>query len=174
VGSSRPPSYGADPPELAGSGPYAARVLRVTLRSLWEHKRRLVSTVVAIVLGVAFMTGTFVFADTIDRVIEDLFADVNEQIDVRVQGIEVFDGGLAGPPVRELLDESVVDAIRGTEGVAEAEPFIQTAGFGSQNRVLGPDGDPLGASAGPPTLVERALRGFAWARCTNWCSLVLG
>ena len=33
---------------------------KVTLRSLWEHKRRLVSTVVAIVLGVAFMSGTFV------------------------------------------------------------------------------------------------------------------
>ena len=28
---------------------------RVTLRSIWEHKRRLISTVVAIVLGVAFM-----------------------------------------------------------------------------------------------------------------------
>ena len=40
---------------------------RVTLRSLWEHKRRLVSTVVAIVLGVAFMSGTLVFADTIDQ-----------------------------------------------------------------------------------------------------------
>ena len=83
-------------------------MLRVTLRSLWEHKRRLVSTVLAVVLGVAFMTGTFVFADTIDQVFDDLFADVNEQIDVRVEGVEVFDGGFAGPPVRELLDESVV------------------------------------------------------------------
>ena len=48
---------------------------RVTLRSLWEHKRRLVSTVLAIVLGVAFMSGTFVFADTIDKVFADLFGE---------------------------------------------------------------------------------------------------
>ena len=31
---------------------------KVTLRSLWEHKRRLISTVVAVALGVAFMSGT--------------------------------------------------------------------------------------------------------------------
>ncbi|HEU5083334.1 MAG TPA: FtsX-like permease family protein [Acidimicrobiales bacterium] len=127
---------------------------RVTLRSLWEHKRRLVSTVVAIVLGVAFMSGTLVFADTIDQVFDDLFADVNEHIDVRVQGAELFDGGFGGPPVREVLDIDVVDRVRSVEGVAAAEPFIQVYGFGSQNRVLGPDGDPLGASSGPPTLLE--------------------
>jgi len=130
-------------------------VLRVTLRSLWEHKRRLVSTVAAIVLGVAFMSGTFVFADTIDRVFDDLFADVNDRIDVRVQGVEVFGGGgFAGPAVRELLDEGVVAAVREVDGVVAAEPFVQVVGFGSQNRVLGPDGEPLGAAAGPPTLLE--------------------
>jgi len=129
-------------------------VLRVTLRSLWEHKRRLVSTVLAIVLGVAFMTGTLVFADTIDQVFDDLFADVNETVDVRVQGVEAFDGGVGGQAVRELLDDSVVDAIREVDGVRAAEPFVQVFGFGSQNRVLGPDGEPLGAAAGPPTLLE--------------------
>lgn len=129
-------------------------MLRVTLRSLWEHKRRLLSTVVAIVLGVAFMSGTFVFADTIDRVFDDLFGDVNESIDVRVQGIEVFDGGFGGARARELLDVSVVEAIRDVEGVTAAEPFVQTVGFGSLNRVLGPDGSPLGPTTGPPTLLE--------------------
>ena len=50
-------------------------MLRVTLRSFWAHKRRLVSTVVAIVLGVAFMAGTFVLSDTVERTFNDLFAD---------------------------------------------------------------------------------------------------
>ena len=50
-------------------------MLRVTLRSFWEHKRRLVSTVIAIVLGVAFMAGTLVLTDTLDKVFDDLFAD---------------------------------------------------------------------------------------------------
>ena len=50
-------------------------MLRVTLRSFWEHKRRLVSTIVAIVLGVAFMAGTFVLTDTLGNVFDDLFGD---------------------------------------------------------------------------------------------------
>lgn len=127
---------------------------RVTLRSLWEHKRRLVSTVVAIVLGVAFMSGTFVFADTIDRVFDDLFADVNQGIDVRVQGEELFDSGFGVAAARADLDAAVVDQVLEVDGVVAAEPVVQIVGFGSQNRVLGPDGDPLGGSAGPPTLLE--------------------
>ncbi|HSP03479.1 MAG TPA: FtsX-like permease family protein [Acidimicrobiales bacterium] len=127
---------------------------RVTLRSLWEHKRRLVSTVLAIVLGVAFMSGTFVFADTIDKVFADLFGETRSGVDVQVQGVELFDGGFGGQDARELLDIGLVDAVAAVEGVTVAEPFIQTVGFGSQNRVLGPDGEPLGAAAGPPTLIE--------------------
>ena len=127
---------------------------RVTLRSLWEHKRRLISTVLAIVLGVAFMSGTFVFADTIDRVFDDLFGETRAGVDVQVQGVELFDGGFAGQDARELLDIGLVEQVAAVDGIAVAEPFIQTIGFGSQNRVLGPDGEPLGAAAGPPTLLE--------------------
>ncbi len=127
---------------------------RVTLRSLWVHKRRLVSTVVAIVLGVAFMSGTFVFADTIDRVFDDLFSDVNESVDVQVQGESLFDGGFGGPEARRLLPDELVDLVREVPGVVRAAPFVQTVGFGSTNRVLGPDGEPLGSAQGPPTLLE--------------------
>lgn len=128
---------------------------RVTLRSIWEHKRRLVSTVVAIVLGVAFMSGTFVFADTIDRVFDDLFSDVNEGVDVQVQGVKIFDAGFGGgTDARRELDQSLVETVGGVDGVERAAPFVQTLGFGATNRVLGPDGDVLGSTAGPPTLLE--------------------
>ncbi|WP_436794966.1 ABC transporter permease [Actinospongicola halichondriae] len=127
---------------------------RVTLRSIWEHKRRLVSTVLAIVLGVAFMSGTFVFADTIDKVFDDLFSDVNEAVDVQVQGVTLFDGGFGGGEARENLDISIVDTVAAVEGVDRAAPFVQTLGFGATNRVIGPDGEVLGASQGPPTLLE--------------------
>jgi putative ABC transport system permease protein len=69
-----------------------------------------------------------------------------------------IEGGF-GPRVTELLDESVVGAIRDVEGVAEAEPFVQALGFGSQNRVLAADGRPLGAAVGPPTLVQSWVPG---------------
>ncbi len=127
---------------------------KVTLRSIWEHKRRLVSTILAIVLGVAFMSGTFVFADTIDKVFDDLFSDVNAAVDVQVQGVSLFDGGFGGVDARENLDESVVDTVAGVDGIDRAAPFVQTLGFGAVNRVIGPDGEVVGSSQGPPTLLE--------------------
>ena len=129
-------------------------MLRVTLRSFWAHKRRLVSTVVAIVLGVAFMAGTFVLTDTLDQVFDDLFSEGNANIDAQVQGEVLFTDPFGGGDQRELLDAGLVDEVAAVDGVAEAEPYVLTFGFGSNNRVLDPDGDPIGASAGPPTLIE--------------------
>lgn len=128
-------------------------MLRVTLRSFWEHKRRLVSTVVAIVLGVAFMTGTFVLTNTIDQVLDDLFAEGAEEVDAQVQGEVLFSDPFNGDQ-RALLDPGLVDEVAAIDGVAVAEPFVITIGFGSINRVLGADGDPIGSSNGPPTLIE--------------------
>ena len=127
---------------------------KVVLRSIWEHKRRLLSTVVAIVLGVAFMSGTLVFADTIDEVFDDLFATANEGVDVQVQGETVFEGSIPGADARHDLSVSLVEEVAAVEGVETVAPFIQTTGFGASNRVLGPDGEPLGATTGPPTLLE--------------------
>ena len=128
---------------------------KVTLRSVWEHKRRLLSTVLAIVLGVGFMAGTLVFADTIDRVFDDLFADVNEDVDVQVQGEKLFDGGFGGgPDARQDLDLALVETVGGVDGVERVAPFVQVLGFGATNRVIGPDGEPLGSTNGPPTLFE--------------------
>jgi len=129
-------------------------MLRVTLRSFWAHKRRLISTVVAIVLGVAFMAGTFVLTNTIDQVLDDLFSEGAERIDAQVQGKVLFTDPFGGGDQREQLDAGLVDVVAAVDGVAEAQPFVLTLGFGSNNRVLDADGDPVGASQGPPTLIE--------------------
>lgn len=129
-------------------------MLRITLRSVWEHKLRLAFTAIAILLGVAFMTGTLVLGATIDRTFDDLFAEAQEGVDVQVQGAEVFGDAFGGGSNREELDISLVEQVEQVEGVDRAVPFVQTVGFGSTNRVLGPDGEPLGAAQGPPTLLE--------------------
>ena len=82
-------------------------MLRLTRRSLWEHKRRLVSTIVAIVLGVGFMAGTFVLSDTMDQRFDDLFATANEEVDAQVQGKVLFSDPFGGMgDQRGLLDPS--------------------------------------------------------------------
>jgi putative ABC transport system permease protein len=126
---------------------------KLTLRSLWEHKRRLISTVLAIVLGVAFMVGTFVFSDTLSKVFDDLFATANENVDARVQG-EVVVGGQGGGDLRGRFDESVLDDVEAVDGVAVALPSVTAFGGGPTNRILDANGDPVGASNGPPTLIE--------------------
>ena len=139
--------------------PRGRLMLRVTLRSFWEHKRRLISTVIAIVLGVAFMAGTFVLTDTLDKVFDDLFAEGNANVDAQVQGEVLFSDPFAGGDQRRLLDADLVDVVAAVDGVAEAEPSVVTLGFGSNNRVLDPDGEPIGSSNGPPTLLESWIPG---------------
>jgi putative ABC transport system permease protein len=129
-------------------------VRKLTLRSLWNHKRRLISTIVSVLLGVAFITGTTVFTDTLNKVFDDLFDTINEEIDARVQGEVILDGGPGAGELRGRFDDSVLDDVVGVDGVAAAAPGVITFGGGPTNRVLDPAGDPIGSSSGAPTLVE--------------------
>ncbi|MPY94455.1 MAG: FtsX-like permease family protein [Acidimicrobiia bacterium] len=123
-------------------------MLRTTLRSLWEHKRRLISTVVAVVLGVAFMAGTLVLGDTLDNSFDNLFADIGEGIDAEVRGTELFDTGFGA--IRQPLDESLVEDVADVDGVTSAAGYIQT----SAGRILDSEGEPIGPAQGPPTLLQ--------------------
>ena len=50
-------------------------MLRVTLKGLLAHKLRMALSAFAIVLGVAFVAGTLVFTDTLDRASPNCPAD---------------------------------------------------------------------------------------------------
>ena len=53
-------------------------MFRVTLKNLAAaHKLRLLTTALAVLLGVAFMAGTLVLTDTIGKTFDGLFADAN-------------------------------------------------------------------------------------------------
>ena len=122
-------------------------MLRTTLRSLWSHKRRLISTCVAVVLGVAFMAGTLVLNSTLSRVFDDLFGDLGQGIDAVVRGPELFESDFGGT-VRDVLPETAVDDVRKVPEVAAAEGGV--AGF--DLTLLDAEGDAIGG-AGPPTIV---------------------
>ncbi len=61
------------------------RCCMLTLKNLWAHRLRLMLTGVAVVLGVAFMTGTMVLTDTMGRTFDDMFETANSGVDVVVQ-----------------------------------------------------------------------------------------
>ncbi len=114
----------------------------LTLHNLWSHKRRLISTLLAIALGTAFLTGTLVLSDTMRSTFSSLFTQANAGTDAVVQTrrIETEMATQQG-----VLDPSLVSRIRAVDGVARAEAVVE--GYG---RLVGHDGKPVG-QMGPPT-----------------------
>jgi putative ABC transport system permease protein len=66
---------------------------RVTISGLMAKKLRLVLTSIAVVLGVAFMSGTFVLTDTLGSVFDKLFTDVTKGVDADVRAKRELDSG---------------------------------------------------------------------------------
>ncbi len=119
-------------------------MLKVALKGTWAHKRRLIGTVSAVVLGVAFLAGTLVLGDTMRAGFDQLFADATAGTDAVVRGSSDIESDQLS--VQTLIDASVLDEVRAVDGVADAEAEI--IGLG---QVVGADGDPIGGN-GPPTL----------------------
>ena len=71
-------------------------MVRVTLRGLQGHLVRLLLTASAVMLGVSFVTGTFVLRDSIDNTLCGLVASATAGLDVSVRGAEVMAGPSAG------------------------------------------------------------------------------
>jgi putative ABC transport system permease protein len=121
-------------------------MLRLALRSVLARKRRLVSTALAVILGVAFLTGTLVFTDTMRRTFDDLFADIYRNTDTIVRSAEGVEMEL-GPTVRGRIPESTLETVLAVPGVATAQPSVE--GFA---QIVGADGEPIGNPGnGPPT-----------------------
>jgi putative ABC transport system permease protein len=118
---------------------------KVTFRNLNASRRRLVGTLLGIVLGVAFLAGTMVLSDTIRRTFDDMFADVNAGTDAFVRSSDSIEGQFESSRAR--VDQRLVATVARVDGVAAAEG--QVMGFG---QIVGKDGDPLGnPDMGAPT-----------------------
>jgi putative ABC transport system permease protein len=121
-------------------------VLRTTFKSLAAHKFRLFATSLAVMLGVAFMAGTLVLTDTIQKTFDDLFSDIYDDTDAVVRAEGAFDS--AGIEQRGRLDASLLDTVSNVDGVDVAQPDIR--GYA---QLVDKDGDAVGdPESGPPTL----------------------
>lgn len=107
---------------------------------------RLILTSLAVILGTAFLSGTFVFRDTINQTFDRLFADVFRDVNAYVRSTTFLELDFGGEQ-RAATPISVLDTVRGVEGVISATGDIQAFA-----RVIGKDGEPLGSDGnGPPT-----------------------
>ena len=94
----------------------------VTLKNLFAKKLRLVLTSLAVVLGVAFMSGTFVLTDTLGSVFDNLFTTTTKGVDAVVRGREPFKAqGRNANSTRPPVPDSLVPVVQRTPGVANAQ-----------------------------------------------------
>src|SRR5215510_9504616 len=99
-------------------------MLRASLQSLLAHRTRLVLTMIAIALGVAFMSGTFTFTATLQHDLDSLFRAAVAGTDVIVQhaGPAGQGGGNAG--TRATIPASLLPGIRSIDGVGAADGVV--------------------------------------------------
>jgi putative ABC transport system permease protein len=122
-------------------------VIKLAFKGLFARKLRTVLTGFAVVLGVAFVAGTFIFTDTIDASFKDLFERTSKGTDVSVQSKLEVEADFAAPPT---MPADTLERVRSVDGVEEAAGSVS----GDVN-LLDRDGEPI-LSNGPPTIAVTA------------------
>lgn len=130
-------------------------MFRLATASVLASKLRLALSAVAVVLGVAFVSGTFVLTDSIDAAFGDLLTEVTAGVDAYVSPAAGDQALGDGPPGldtsgRSTLDESLLDDVLAVDGVAAATGSVEGVAI-----VVDRDGEPVGGQ-GPPQLA------FSW------------
>jgi putative ABC transport system permease protein len=122
---------------------------RATVKGVFARKVRLALTALAVVLGVTFVSGTYVLTDTLKQSFGTLFSQYAAGVDLVVRSRAPFGQGDGN---RQRLSEGVVDAVRGVSGVGAADGFLQ--GYA---QFVGKDGKTTIQTAGAPTF------GISWS-----------
>ncbi|AJP02349.1 ABC transporter [Streptomyces cyaneogriseus subsp. noncyanogenus] len=94
-------------------------MFRTALRNVLAHKARLLMTVLAVMLGVAFVSGTLVFTNTISGALQDSSAKGFDHVDVAVQPkFQDAEGDRVGKAPE--LTQAVLDRSAKVPGAASA------------------------------------------------------
>ena len=101
-------------------------MVRIAWRSLTSHKLRTFLTTLAILLGVAMISGTYVLTDQIDRGFKQVFTDAYKGTDVTVTRKAKFSGQLTG--ATEGLPQDMVKQVDAVDGVAASFGYVAGQG----------------------------------------------
>jgi putative ABC transport system permease protein len=114
----------------------------LALKSLWARKARAFSTTVAVVIGVAFMAGSYVLTDTIFAAFDDIFSESLKGTSVVVTAKNPVEQENGEVPT---ISASLLPRIERTPGVRLASGAIFTPGgfFDARN------GDAIGSKFAP-------------------------
>jgi putative ABC transport system permease protein len=112
----------------------------VSVRNIRAHKVRLLLTLISVVLGTAFVAGSFVFTDTLKASFDNIFTSATKGIDSQVDPRHEYDPG---------VPTSLVSTIRSLPGVRAVQPEVTAPVVlvNAQGKRVDPGGAPSQASA---------------------------
>ncbi|MFD3437684.1 ABC transporter permease [Streptomyces sp. NPDC058685] len=121
-------------------------MFRTALRNVLAHKARLLMTVLAVMLGVAFVSGTLVFTDTLGNAYRNQSAKSYDDVAVAVTTYGGQDDGK-----KSGVDTATLEKIRALDGVAEATGRVSGfAGVADQDgKLIGNGWSNTGANYSP-------------------------
>lgn len=132
-------------------------MLKATIKSLLSRKLRLVLSALAVVLGVMFVSGSFVLTDTLQRSFTDLFSSAFANVDVSVSPEQE-----KGKQPEPLTPQAIED-VKAVPGVASAVGDVQGSArpIGKNGKVITTSGAPRFGANWTGTGQERIREGRA-------------
>ena len=109
---------------------------RLAVKSLWARKVRALTTMLAVVIGVAFVAGTYVLTDTTFAAFDEIFDDSLAKTDVVITAREEVRQETGEVP---SFDAAVLPRVRSVAGVrvAVGQIFTPAAFFDARNEQIG-------------------------------------
>lgn len=120
-------------------------MLKATLRSFFAHKGRLLLSMLAVLLSVAFVSGSLIFSDTVSRTFDRLFAST--AADVTITPKEGISERIPSGAVR-TLPAPLADQVAAVDGVKAAHIDAAVENI----TVVDDDNEPVAPSTGAPTI----------------------
>ncbi len=125
-------------------------MLHATLKSLLAHKLRMAMSTFAIVLGVAFVSGSLVFTDTMSSSFSDIFRQTAPDVTVRPAHAQAASaGGFTGADTR-LIPAALVTTLATLPGVSRAGGVVSD----QSTLVIGKNGKVVTSGGGAPGIAE--------------------
>jgi putative ABC transport system permease protein len=109
---------------------------RLAVKSLWARKVRALTTTLAVVIGVAFVAGTYILTDTTFAAFDEIFTDSLAKTSVVITAREEVRQETGEVP---SFSAAVLPKVRRVQGVREAVGQIFTTGalFDAENEQIG-------------------------------------
>ena len=124
-------------------------MIGVTLKGLLGRKLRTFLTALAVVIGVAMVSGAYVLTDTMQKAFDGIFAESYEGTDAVINGKKIVDFSSSG---RATVSADLLDDVQALPSVEAAAGEISDLEANSNAaKLVDENGKAIGGGGGAPT-----------------------